>query len=150
MKTLNAAMAICIVGSTFCACGGDDDIVPVTPIETGYLSVEFTITGVADPDICAQYNAAGFELRIFDLAGARVAEAEVPCNNFNASLELFEGAYIARARLVDTADNSVSQTLDLGTVTVMPNDERTINADFATETLVNPIDPDGGTTPDGG
>jgi hypothetical protein len=71
MKMLKAATAICLAASTFCACGGDDDdVVPVIR-ETGYLSVEFTITGAAEPDICTQYNAAGFELQIFYLDAPR-------------------------------------------------------------------------------
>jgi hypothetical protein len=81
---------------------GDDEVEP--PPQTGFLTLEWSIEGLAEPAACDRVNARAMEIAVFYPDGFFLTEVEAPCSAFQQSIELFPGEYVIFARLVDSED----------------------------------------------
>ncbi len=110
-----------------CTSGGKPDIID----DTGSLAVNWTIGNQRTVNLCEAYKATGVEIQIEEPNGIFVREMVVPCNQFEASLELEPGDYTATIVLINGERKPVSNRIDLGTFTVQANAEVTRDASFA-------------------
>jgi hypothetical protein len=115
------------------ACGADEDS---EPIETGLLTVEWSLLSGFDPGACSTFGADRMELVIFDELGEVVTEVEAPCDDFAATIELFDGIYDADATLVDAADFAVTTTEQLDALDILPGSELVVELDFPAASFV--------------
>jgi hypothetical protein len=117
----------------FMACGADEDS---DPIEAGLLTVEWSLLSGFDPGACATFGADAMELVIFDELGSVVTEIEAPCEDFVATIELFDGIYDADATLVDAADFAVTTSEQLNDLDILPGSELVVELDFPAASFV--------------
>ncbi len=101
-----------------------------TALDTGYLTLEWTVDGQKDGALCTSVGAAGVELNVFDARNYYLGAVSTPCHRFFASVELEEGSYKLLTRLIDNDHVTVGEMQRLETISVTPNAEVTAAVDF--------------------
>lgn len=115
------------------ACGADED---PAPLDTGLLTVEWSVLSGFDPGACVTFGADAMELVIFDDFGGVVTEVEAPCEDFVVTVELFDGFYSADVTLVDPADFAITTTQVLEDLDVVAGTELVVEVDFPSGSFV--------------
>jgi hypothetical protein len=118
------AFALAPVG---CVSADDDEGMTT---DTGYLAVNWTIGDRQDAALCAEYGAQNAAIQVFDRNQAMLSSIEVPCNQFDALVELPVDNYEAVVVLRDGNKKVVSHRADLGLFTVTSGDELRISVRF--------------------
>lgn len=129
----------------FAACSDDrrdEDRVPTRPF--GTLELRWSIDGETDPAACEALDATAFEVIVFD-EGYFVTEREVPCSEFEASIELFVDDYVARSTLVDQYDFPVTRRIVEDFFLIEDGEVTRLAIDFASDTAGG--EADAGVTP---
>ncbi|HTV17527.1 MAG TPA: hypothetical protein VMG12_02620, partial [Polyangiaceae bacterium] len=75
---------------------------PSLPEPVGTLVFDWSIEGRQDADACVEAEAATFDAIIVD-QGYVVASISVPCEDFEASVGLYEDDFLARSSLLDAS-----------------------------------------------
>jgi hypothetical protein len=117
---------------------------PGGPLITGTLALEWTIDGAKDPAACEAIDASDFEAVLSD--GFAVSELEAPCSDFAAPMALYIGDYVARTRLVDVDDLTVTRRVVLDRVRILEDQVTPLRIDFPSDYVAVPgeDDPDAG------
>ena len=108
----------------------------------GTLRLSWTIDGRAAASDCDALGANGFEAELED-HGLALFEIEAPCDDFEIEVEVPEGSYRARTRLVDAFDRSRTWRIQTVGFTVREGDVTSISVDFPSGTSIAPA-PDAG------
>jgi hypothetical protein len=85
-------------------CSDDDDDYPTQPppgsgSATGTLVFDWSIEGRQDADACVEAGAVSFDAIIVD-EGFVIRSLSVPCEDFEASVELYVDDFLARSSLL--------------------------------------------------
>ena len=99
-------------------------------LETGLLTVDWTIAGSRDPRRCATFGASEIELRIFDGRGDLAADAGAACEDFSSTLELIDGYYDAEVTMLDDAGHRLTRTLTLNDLDIRADTDLVSDLDF--------------------
>lgn len=125
-------------------CSDDDDRVggrgPIGPVPTGQLELRWSIDGSTDVAACEAIDAVDFETQISD--GFAVSELEADCAEFAAPLTLYIGDYVARSRLVDATDRTVTRRVVLDRVRILEDQITVLPIDFPSEYIAVPGEDD--------
>lgn len=70
------------------------------PTATGTLVFDWSIEGRQDADACVEFGAVTFDAIIVD-EGFVIRDLSVPCEDFEASVELYVDDFLARSSLLD-------------------------------------------------
>ena len=103
---------------------------PVIHVQTGTVTVSWTVSGSHRAPACSQFGADELELVVFDRSHRPVMTVTAPCTDFALPVSLPRGNYEAEARLVDAQGNDVSTALLLQDIRIVPDSELTIVIDF--------------------
>lgn len=103
---------------------------PETPLQTGTVTLSWTVAGSHSAPACTQFGAYDLELVISDSRQRPVTTVTAPCSDFNVSARLPAGNYEAEARLVDARSNEVSTALPLHNIRVIPGSDLILDMDF--------------------
>jgi hypothetical protein len=129
MKTVLLA-ALC-VGLTGCYAEATTDPGPVVVgSSTGFLTVDWSISGYQDPVLCAQSDADVISVAIETSDGFFVGEFQDVCEAFVTSIELDPDAYVGDAVLLDPDGFERTTPVDLGFFEIFGDDELVIPVDF--------------------
>jgi hypothetical protein len=88
------------------SCDDDDDFGPGGPSEprpssaTGTLVFDWSIQGRQDAEACVEVGAVSFDAIIVD-EGWVIRDVSFPCEDFEASIELYVDDFLARSSLLD-------------------------------------------------
>jgi hypothetical protein len=109
--------------------------VTVTPTEppaptTATLVVEWTITGLTDPNECIKAEAKNIEISIVGTDGTEVGAYQQACSAFKTSITLNPGTYSAYAALLDDAGRTRTTDVAINQFTLQSNDSLTVPVDF--------------------
>ncbi len=97
---------------------------------TGFLSLDWTLEGAADPARCDVLGAESLELTVLGSDAEYISEAQVPCRERALTIELGPGPYTARATLVNAEDTPVTRRLPLGALTIATDERLVLELDF--------------------
>lgn len=111
---------------------------PAGPLVTGSLELRWTILGSTDAEACEAIGAIDFETVVSD--GFAVSELEADCAEFSAPMTLYVGDYVARSRLVDANDTTITHRVFLDRVRVLEDEVTVVNLDFPSDFVVLPGD----------
>lgn len=103
---------------------------PVIPVQTGTVTVSWTVSGSHSAPVCSQFGADELKLVVFDRSHRPVMTVRAPCTDFALPVSLPRGNYEAEARLVDAQGNDVSTALPLQDIRIVPDSDLTIDIDF--------------------
>ncbi len=124
-----AGLGGCFV-STEPAPGPGPTPVPGTPIQTGTVTVSWTVTGSHSAPACTQFGAYDIEVTITDRFNRPVTTVTAPCSDFTLPVRLPAGNYEAEVRLIDARSNEVSTPLPLRDIRIIPGSDLAIDIDF--------------------
>ena len=130
-KALATGGLLVCLGLSGCLVVDDDD----DPDPVGTLTVRWTIDGLTDPLDCADLGVDRLELRLYD-GGALVDEFEPYCEDFEVSVDLFDGIYDGDATLVDSFDRSATLTEPLDAIDIIAGTELVIDVDFPIDSFL--------------
>jgi hypothetical protein len=103
---------------------------PVPAVQTGTVTVSWTVAGSHSPPACSQFGADSLELVITDRANRPVTTVSAPCTDFSLQVPLPPGNYEALATLIDTQSSAMSTSLPLHDIAIVPASDLTIDIDF--------------------
>jgi hypothetical protein len=115
---------------------------PDRPLVTGTLELRWTIEGSSEAEACEAIGAIDFETVISD--GFAVSELEADCAEFSAPMTLYVGDYVARSRLVDANDTTITHRVVLDRVRVLQDEVTVVRIDFPSEFVVLPGEDEAG------
>lgn len=127
-----AAVAVPLAG---CVVTTSDDE-PTRVSDTGTLTVDYTIEGTTDSYACLDYGVSDVELVVYTASGARVAEQEAYCDDFQVSITLPPGSYTADVTLIDEVDRAMSVTKPLYDLRVFSDAELVVDLDFPPDSML--------------
>ena len=136
---LYAGLASCVLavaGLTGCYVsteplpGPEPGPIPVIPVQTGTVTVSWTVAGSHSAPACSQFGAEDLELTVRDTSHRPVTTVRAPCADFSLPVTLPRGNYEAEARLVDASGNDVSTALPLQDIRIVPDSNLTIDIEF--------------------
>ena len=111
---------------------------PAGPLVTGSLELRWSIEGSTDAEACDAIGAIDFETVVSD--GFAVSELEADCAEFSAPMTLYIGDYVARSRLVDANDTTITHRVFLDRVRVLEDEVTVVELDFPGDFVVLPGD----------
>jgi len=109
---------------------------PNGPIATGQLELRWSIDGSTDVAACEAIGAIDFETQVSD--GFAVSELEADCAEFSAPLTLYIGDYVARSRLVDENDLTVTRRVVLDRLRILEDQVTVLPIDFPSDYIALP------------
>ena len=124
---LFSALACGVIGA---GCDSTDEAILPPVVDTGLLTVGWTVAGSRDPALCGTYGAAEVDVAVFDSLGNAAADAVAACEDFSLSLELFEDVYSADVTMFDAAGRALTQTLTLTGLDVRAQTDLITDVDF--------------------
>jgi hypothetical protein len=133
-----AAVSLCFsVG-----CNDNDDFRygegPGGPRVTGQLELRWSIEDSTEAEACEAINAVEFETIVSD--NFWFTEFEADCAEFTAPMTLAVGDYVARSRLVDESDRTITHRVVLDRIRILEDEVTVLSIDFPSEFVVAPID----------
>lgn len=123
LAALSLALSGCVAEST-------DSRPIVVGADTGFLIVDWSISGYQDPALCRQSDADVINIAVETSGGSFVGEFEDACEAFETSVELAPGDYFADALLLDPSGSARTTAVDLGFFEIFGNDELVVPIDF--------------------
>jgi hypothetical protein len=137
----NAWPIVAASGLLLCAGCSDQDRYygspgPVGPQALGTLALSWTIDGSADPALCEAVGATDFEAVVSDGFGR--LEMEAPCSDFSGIMTVYVGDYVARTRIVDATDYTVSRRVVLDRVRILEDQVTPLSIDFPSDFVAEP------------
>ena len=123
LAALSLALSGCVAEST-------DSRPIVVGADTGFLIVDWSISGYQDPALCRQSDADVINIAVETDGGSLVGEFEDVCEAFETSIELGPGDYFADALLLDASGSARTTAVDLGFFEIFGNDELVVPIDF--------------------
>lgn len=133
LRTARLASHVALTACLGLGCGDDDDGTII--VETGVLTLDWTVDGLADPAECVQGNAKNTDVVVTTLGGAFVGEYIESCSAFLIRIELDPGSYKATAVLLDPAGADRTTTVDVGAFTIFGRDELSLSIDFPADSF---------------
>jgi hypothetical protein len=103
---------------------------PAPAPTTATLVIQWTITGLTDPNECIKAEAKNIEISIADTSGAEVGAYQQACSAFSTSITLNPGTYTAYAALLNDAGQTRTTDVAIDRFTLRSNDSLTIPIDF--------------------
>jgi hypothetical protein len=122
-----AALFLALPG---CVAEATSDSRPVVFEATGFLIVDWSISGAEDPAFCRQSDADVINVALETSEGSPIGEFEQVCESFSTSIELSPGSYFGDAVLLDPAGDARTTPADLGPFEIFGDDELVIPVDF--------------------
>jgi hypothetical protein len=123
-------------------CSDDDDRRygqgPDGPIARGQLELRWSIDGSTDVAACEAIGAIDFETVVSD--GYAFTELAADCAAFSAPMTLYIGDYVARSRLVDENDRTVTRRVVLDRIRILEDEVTVLPIDFPSEYIALPGD----------
>jgi hypothetical protein len=126
-SALLAALSLALSG---CVAESTDSRPIVVGADTGFLIVDWSISGYQDPALCRQSDADVINIAVETDGGSLVGEFEDVCEAFETSIELAPGDYFADALLLDASGSARTTAVDLGFFEIFGNDELVVPIDF--------------------
>ena len=117
------------------SCVAEVDGEPVPVVTTGFLTVDWSISGFQDPAACLQSSSDVIRLAIETADGLSAGEFEDACTVFRTSIELEPGDYHGDAVLLDASGDARTTPVDLGLVRIDGDDELVVPIDFPTDSF---------------
>lgn len=121
-------------------CSDDDDRRygpgPISPRLSGQLELRWSIDGSSDLAACEAIGAVDFETIVSD--GYNYEELEADCAEFSAPMTLYIGDYVARSRLVDEKDSTVTRRVVLDRIRILEDQVTVLPIDFPSEYIAVP------------
>jgi hypothetical protein len=140
-RTTSLGIALAALVSCFgagCGGGGDggssgnDEVIYV---DSGTLTVDWTVDGLYDPAECTQGGAETIAITVTTLDDAFVDEYTDWCSSFQTSIELEQGTYQASAVLLDAGGLERTTAVDLGVFYILGNDELAMPVNFPADSF---------------
>ncbi len=111
---------------------------PIGPSLSGQLELRWSIEGSTDVAACEAIDAVDFETVVSD--GFAFSELEADCAEFSAPMTLYIGDYVARSRLVDAADRTVTRRVVLDRIRILEDQVTVLTIDFPSEYVAVPAE----------
>jgi len=136
MKWAGRAVAFVALTASASACVAEADFVVAGNGPTGVLTTRWSIAGTFDDRLCADYYAERMELVIANASGGAAGTFSQPCEQFELSVELPTGSYVADATLIGYDGAPVSTTLTLQPFRIVRDTEIFVDTDFPADSLL--------------
>jgi hypothetical protein len=120
----------CSLALSGCVAEATDSSPVVVGADTGFLIVDWSISGYQDPALCRQSDVDVINISIETTGGDFVGEFEDVCEAFSTSIELTPDDYVGDAILLDSSGSARTTAVDLGFVDMFGNDELVVPIDF--------------------
>ena len=127
--------ALCL-GLSGCVAEATTDSRPiVVGSESGFLVVDWSISGVQDPAACRQSDAEVINIAVETSDGFFIGEFEDACEAFQTSIALAPDAYVADAVLLDSFGDARTTPVDIGFFEIFDDDELVVPVDFPSDSF---------------
>lgn len=140
-RTTNLGIALAALVSCFGAgCGsssdgGRVDNDEVLYVDSGTLTVDWTVDGLYDPAECTQGGAETIDIIVTTLDDVLVDEHTEWCSAFQTRIELSQGTYRASAVLLDAGGVERTTSVDLGVFHILGDDELAMPVNFPADSF---------------
>jgi hypothetical protein len=132
----SALLAALCLGLSGCVAEATTDSRPVVvDSATGFLVVDWSISGEQDPSLCRQSDADVINVAIETADGFFIGEFEDACEAFATSIALSADGYFADAVLLDPAGYERTTPVDLGYFEIFGDDELVVPIDFPSDSF---------------
>lgn len=127
---MKSAVLLCSLALSGCVAEATDSRPVVVGADTGFLIVDWSISGYQDPALCRQSDVDVINISIETSRGDFVGEFEDVCEAFSTSIELVPDDYVGDAILLDPSGSARTTAVDLGFIQIFGNDELVVPIDF--------------------
>lgn len=100
------------------------------PEKMGFVTVQWSIEERTDASQCKAYGANAVELMLINTENNHVTRQVVPCERFDASIQVTADDYVGTITLVDENGRAVSEPMPLGPFEVSGTDTTTRRVSF--------------------
>jgi hypothetical protein len=128
-KPFFLGLALCALLPSCVVAAGDPSPGPVAA-DSGSLVLDWSIDGDKNPDQCDQSDATTLDIIVTTSSGAPAGEFQQSCRAFATTVDLPPGHYEAEAVLIDSAGHDRTTPVQVGSFTILGNDELSVSVDF--------------------
>ena len=112
------------------ALGSGAGCVVNNPPSNGTLTMQWTLDGATDPNLCTQSSASTFELTVYEAGGGTAGDFRADCDAFTMTVQLAPGAYSADARLLDASNGDRTTTIAVNPFSIHGDVDLNVAVDF--------------------
>jgi len=123
-------LVACALAVSTPACVIDADPDPSVVVSRATLVVDWTIQGIADPDLCRLTDAEVLSVVVTTLSGRFVGEFQQSCTAFAAAIDLRPGSYLADIVLLDAFGYELTTPVLIDPFTLLAGDQLFLSIDF--------------------
>jgi hypothetical protein len=132
----SALLAALCFGLSGCVAEATTDSRPViVDSATGFIVLDWSISGVQDPAACRQSDADVINIAVETADGFFIGEFEDVCEAFQTSIALAPDAYVADALLLDSFGDARTTPVDIGFFEIFGADELVVPVDFPSDSF---------------
>lgn len=114
-----------------CFVSTNDQSAPAPPaVASGTLTVDWSIDGSKDPNVCNQSNVSQIRISVFVASGRSAGTFDQDCSAFATGIPLARGDYTADAVLLDPSGAVRTTAVPIAPFTIRGNDNLDVPVDF--------------------
>jgi hypothetical protein len=103
----------------------------------GSLTLQWTVEGRTDPNLCVLGNASTFDVILTTSAGQFVGEFQAACGAFATSVSsLAPGGYYGSAELLDASGRPRTTSIAINAFTIVENSDLVVDLDFPADSFL--------------